>query len=414
MGIAASLLSANVFAPVFVPGVEAAGGKIAKGIVEASRNVSADVSSAILASSDRLANAGLEATDLFAKNACLTILQATANLANRAEELERRFSANNLIALDRFTQALDHIARQRMIEFNNANREALNSALDTLRQQSQAWQEVAATSSIVVGGSMLAHGFILLLALVLHAYLTSHQGKEILEQFLGATAPIVRDYLIMFLMACGALLPVAWLAHVYQVNRCNEALWKIKMQLELAARAVPVGTVTPFAGRAPPPGWLLCDGAAIDPVDNPHLATLYQVLRAAQGDNPRLPDLRNRFVLGASDTRPVGSAGGAFDTTLTIEQLPAHDHGGNTRGANDYPETIRAVSPHHADEGAHNLKVEESRTMGWFYGNGYRDFPPGTVRFPFQNHNHPLHPQGGGQAFSITPPYIALIYIIKY
>ena len=57
----------------------------------------------------------------------------------------------------------------------------------------------------------------------------------------------------------------------------------------------------------------------------------------SDGFGGTLPDLRDRMILGASDTRPAGTTGGTAaifltglsigETTLTIEQIPAHAHG---------------------------------------------------------------------------------------
>lgn len=111
-------------------------------------------------------------------------------------------------------------------------------------------------------------------------------------------------------------------------------------KLEVAANAgIPRGLIVMFSGTVIPEGWVLCDGA------------------------PGVPDLRNRFILGGSASE-VGAAGGSAlsgmgtgktynvptdkvsagainvtvgDTTLTVDQMPAHSHSGkftwNTSGA---------------------------------------------------------------------------------
>ncbi|MEM7324701.1 MAG: tail fiber protein [Actinomycetota bacterium] len=40
----------------------------------------------------------------------------------------------------------------------------------------------------------------------------------------------------------------------------------------------------------------------------------------------QIPDLRGRAVVGTSNTRPLGSTTGSFETTLTEQNLPAHGH----------------------------------------------------------------------------------------
>jgi microcystin-dependent protein len=91
---------------------------------------------------------------------------------------------------------------------------------------------------------------------------------------------------------------------------------------------VPVGTVVPFIGVAAPAGWHLCNGAEVDAVTNPVLATLCSGDRfgSAAVGKVKLPDLRSRFVLGASPTYSAASTGGAATVTLTEGHLPAHKH----------------------------------------------------------------------------------------
>ncbi|MCE2826758.1 MAG: tail fiber protein, partial [Verrucomicrobium sp.] len=71
---------------------------------------------------------------------------------------------------------------------------------------------------------------------------------------------------------------------------------------------VPLGGIILWSGaeNAVPAGWALCNG---------------------QSSNGRTtPDLRGRFVIGASSGRGVGTTGGAESVTLSINQIPAHNH----------------------------------------------------------------------------------------
>lgn len=51
-----------------------------------------------------------------------------------------------------------------------------------------------------------------------------------------------------------------------------------------------------------PDGWVLCDG------------------------NNGIPDLSDKFVLGAGNQYNVGDTGGEESHTLTIEEMPSHNH----------------------------------------------------------------------------------------
>ena len=105
--------------------------------------------------------------------------------------------------------------------------------------------------------------------------------------------------------------------------------------LDVLVSAVLPGTVVAFAGsfggegnRHPIPlgssepdtSWVLCDGGS-------------------DGKGGTVPDLRGRMIMGASDAYKAGSTGGSEKhshglsgtvgaTTLTVEQLASHKHGG--------------------------------------------------------------------------------------
>lgn len=66
------------------------------------------------------------------------------------------------------------------------------------------------------------------------------------------------------------------------------------------------GMIIPWVGISPAPaGWAICDGTT-----------------------PGVPNLQDRFIIGASATYPFGSSGGAASTLLTLNMLPDHIHSG--------------------------------------------------------------------------------------
>lgn len=83
---------------------------------------------------------------------------------------------------------------------------------------------------------------------------------------------------------------------------------------------IPPGTVWPYAGTTPPPGWLICDGSVQAKATFPKLSAVIAGLYGAQtGTTFTLPDLRGRVVLSVSGGHPLGTAGGA-------ETTPGSDH----------------------------------------------------------------------------------------
>ena len=168
---------------------------------------------------------------------------------------------------------------------------------------------------------------------------------------------------------------------------------KDAIESKLAAVNVPVGGIIAFSGtfggegnRFPIPlgqdgpdmHWCLCDGTTTNGLP--------------------VPDLRGRMIRGASDAHPAGSTGGSEThshslsgtvgaTTLTVEQLASHKHGGTV-----------------------------------ILGSGAGGGVPGTSSTAYylramdnaggsQPHSHTL--DGASEEESSLPPYYTLAYIMR-
>ncbi|MDT7832847.1 tail fiber protein [Flavobacteriaceae bacterium S356] len=93
-----------------------------------------------------------------------------------------------------------------------------------------------------------------------------------------------------------------------------------------------VGEIRAFAGNFVPEGWYACDGALL-PVSQ-H-TTLYSLIGNIYGGTPNqtfnLPDLRGRVPAGigqmpGGSLYTLGEQGGIEVNTLSVNQLPAHNH----------------------------------------------------------------------------------------
>lgn len=93
-----------------------------------------------------------------------------------------------------------------------------------------------------------------------------------------------------------------------------------------------LGEIRLFAGRYPPRGWALCEGQYMPVAQNTALFSLLGITYGGDGTRTfALPDLRNRFPMGAGQgpgltDRRFGETPGAATVTLTPAEMPAHAH----------------------------------------------------------------------------------------
>ena len=156
-----------------------------------------------------------------------------------------------------------------------------------------------------------------------------------------------------------------------------------------------IGEVRIFAGNFAPRGWSLCQGQLLSISQN---QALFSILGTTYGGDGRtsfaLPDLRGRVAIqeGTGPGLPtyrLGQQGGNATTTLTVPNLPSHNHAAvvqvNTdTGEETDPTTFLASSTTFAEEATSGKSLG-----GVVVGN-----------------------TGSNTAFSNQPPYLAMNYII--
>ncbi|MFT5917155.1 MAG: microcystin-dependent protein [Bacteroidia bacterium] len=93
-----------------------------------------------------------------------------------------------------------------------------------------------------------------------------------------------------------------------------------------------LGTIGMFAGNFAPRGWAYCDGQLLPISQN---TALFSIIGTIYGGDGRttfaLPDLRGRKALHPGNgpglrSYRLGERGGTEDITLTISELPSHNH----------------------------------------------------------------------------------------
>lgn len=159
-----------------------------------------------------------------------------------------------------------------------------------------------------------------------------------------------------------------------------------------------VGEIRMFGGTFAPQGWLMCWGQELNISE---YSTLYAIISTTYGGNGittfRLPDLRGRVPVcmgtGPGLTpRPAGQAGGSETVTLTVGELPMHQH------------ALRATTASASTtDPAGNLPAVSSVEV---YGPS-----GGTVAMSSQGIGSAA---GGGQPHDNLQPFLAVNYIIAW
>jgi microcystin-dependent protein len=93
-----------------------------------------------------------------------------------------------------------------------------------------------------------------------------------------------------------------------------------------------IGQIMAFGGNFAPRGWALCNGQLMSIAQN---SALFSILGTTYGGDGvttfGLPDLRGRLPMGWGNgpgltPRQIGETAGAESVTLTINNMPAHNH----------------------------------------------------------------------------------------
>lgn len=150
-----------------------------------------------------------------------------------------------------------------------------------------------------------------------------------------------------------------------------------------------------FAGNFAPRGWMKCEGQLL-PISQ--YSALFSLLGTIYGGDGRttfaLPDMRGRVAVGVGNgpgLSPVreGQKHGAETATITINQLPSHEH-----NLENVTEIDIKTSP-----GNNNNNNNDSKKALSPVATG------GSTTVTTTN-------TGGSQAISIKPPSLGMIYII--
>lgn len=175
-----------------------------------------------------------------------------------------------------------------------------------------------------------------------------------------------------------------------------------------------IGQILMFGGNFAPRGWALCDGQLLPIAQND---ALFSILGTTYGGDGRttfgLPDLRGRFAThpgqapGTSDNIRLGQKGGNETHTMSLQEMPSHDHDGSALkgtvavneedGESDDPQggnfgVASAGTPYNSSANDKAMAANTINVTGSTIANGGgRSFP---IRNPFQGVNYIIALQG--------------------
>jgi microcystin-dependent protein len=159
----------------------------------------------------------------------------------------------------------------------------------------------------------------------------------------------------------------------------------------------------PFAGSVVPRGWALCNGALLSIQQN---AALFSLLGTYYGGNGTttfaLPNLQGRAILGSSGTSgnyPAGMLSGTTTVTLSIAQIPSHNHflqASTTAGAG------RGSSPANHLFGANTEPPNNPTKIFLLAGSKETNLATSTN----------IMNDGGNQGHNNMQPYLTISYLI--
>jgi microcystin-dependent protein len=162
-----------------------------------------------------------------------------------------------------------------------------------------------------------------------------------------------------------------------EFNRLNGVTSSIQSQINNIS-SVPSGVIMMWSGSnsSIPSGFVLCNGSN------------------------GTPDLRNRFIVGSGSSYSTGNTGGASSVTLSIAQMPSHNHSASS--------SVSDPGHSHSFKGA----TGSSGT-----GKSSRDSEPQTQQTGSSTTGISVSTsigyKGGNSSHENRPPYYALAYIMK-
>lgn len=178
--------------------------------------------------------------------------------------------------------------------------------------------------------------------------------------------------------------------------------------LAMMTMSAPAGAQDKYIGEVFMVGFTFCprftasaEGQLLSIASN---TALFSLLGTTYGGDGRttfaLPDLRGRSPIGQGTgpgltTVVQGQASGTETVTLTINQMPSHNHDARVRASNQAPNTNNPAG----------------NTFPTF-ASGTNQYTTGDDNVTMGDNEVQIRPNGGSQPFSIRDPYIGMRYCV--
>jgi len=176
-----------------------------------------------------------------------------------------------------------------------------------------------------------------------------------------------------------------------------------------------LATMCVFAGNFAPRGYALAQGQILPISTN---TALFSLLGTTYGGDGRtsfaLPDTRGRALIGAGrgpglSNYPLGHRGGVETVTLSVNQMPSHNHSASTTVSGS--STLHASSAGNSDNPANNVLARKPRDS--IYSSSAPDVTMSASAISMAlTGNTTVGNTGGSQAHENRMPYISVNWII--
>lgn len=159
-----------------------------------------------------------------------------------------------------------------------------------------------------------------------------------------------------------------------------------------------IGTIMMFGGSFAPKGWALCNGQLLPISQNQALFSILGTTYGGDGQTTfALPNLQSRIPIHAGQgpglsNRALGQTGGSETVTLTINNLPAHNHAINVKSDGGNSNTPN-----------NNFQAGDNDTTAKPFAAG---------KFDATMDPNALTTVGGSQPVAIESPYLVVNFII--